>query len=274
MKRITRLLGVVTALVALTLGMATASAETTTNSPVLESIEKSRTLRVGMTGAQPPFNVKSKTGELIGMDVDIARLLASAMRVELEIVEKPFVDLLPALEDNEVDLVISGVTSTLKRNMRVPFVGPYFVSGISILTKSDVLATVSTAQQLNDEKLRIAALRGSTSEDLVEAALNKPSFTAVKEYDDAIKMLLDGDIDALVADAPICALSVLRYPDQGLVALSKPLTIEPIGIAVAPGDPLLINLVQNYMQALEATGALEQLQKKWFKSGAWLIQLP
>lgn len=273
MRRITRMAGALVALLAMTVGMATAVAQNS-NSPVLERVEKTRTLRVGMSGTQPPFNMKSKSGELIGMDVDIARLLANSMRVELEIVEKPFVDLLPALEDNEVDLVISGVTSTLKRNMRVPFVGPYFVSGISILTKSDVLANISSAQELNDEKLRIAALRGSTSEELVEAALNKPKFTAVKDTDKAVQMLLDGEVDAVVADAPICALSVLRYPDQGLVSLTKPLTIEPIGIAVAPGDPLLINLVQNYMQALEATGALEQLQNKWFKSGAWLIQLP
>ena len=272
MNRISRIFSLVIVTVAMLASVSTASAAGT--SPVLERIEKTRTLRVGMTGTQPPFNVKSKTGELIGMDVELARLLARAMRVELELVAMPFADLLPALEDQEVDLVISGVTATLKRNIRVPFVGPYFVTGISILTKSDLLATVTTAQQLNDEKLKIAALRGSTSEDLVEAALDKPAFIAVKEYDDAVQMLLDGEIDALVADGPTCALSVLRYPDQGLVTLSQPLTVEPIGIAVAPGDPLLINLVQNYLQALEATGALEQLQKKWFQSGAWLIQLP
>ena len=73
---------------------------------------------------------------------------------------------------------------------------------------------------------------------------------------------------------PIIMLSMLRWPDAGLVAANKPLTIEPIGIAVPASDPLLLNLVQNYMGAMEASGVLEQLNKKWFQDGSWLVQLP
>ena len=72
------------------------------NSPVLSRIVTSGELRVGMSGTQPPFSVKSKSGELIGYDVDLANLLAAAMDVELKIVEKPFAQLLPALEAGEV----------------------------------------------------------------------------------------------------------------------------------------------------------------------------
>jgi len=69
-------------------------------------------------------------------------------------------------------------------------------------------------------------------------------------------------------------LSMLRWPDAGLVAAQNPLTVEPIGIAVPPGDPLLLNLVENYLGAIKSAGALEKLNEKWFKSGAWLMQLP
>jgi polar amino acid transport system substrate-binding protein len=254
--------------------LAVSTVNAAATSPVLERIEKSKTLRVGMTGTQPPFNVKNRDGELIGMDVDLARLLSRAIGVKLEIVEMPFAKLLPALEDNEIDLVISGVTATLKRNTRVPFAGPYYVSGKSILTKSDVLSSVQTAQEMNNANLSIAALRGSTSEEFVESVLDKPALTTTETHAEAVQLLLDGKVDAVVADGPVCALSILRYPGKGLVSLQNPLTIEPIGIAIAPGDPLLINLIQNYMRALEGTGALERLQKKWFESGAWLMQLP
>ena len=77
-----------------------------------------------------------------------------------------------------------------------------------------------------------------------------------------------------VADASIIMLSMMRWPDAGLVAADRPLTIEPIGIAVPATDPLLLNLVQNYMRAMEAGGVLERLHKKWFQDGGWLIQLP
>jgi polar amino acid transport system substrate-binding protein len=242
--------------------------------PGLDRITKTQTLRVGMTGGQPPFSMKNRDEKLIGMDVDLAKLLSSSMGVELQIVEMPFANLLPALEDGEVDVVLSGMTATLQRNVRVPFVGPYYVTGISILTKSSLLASVQTAEKMNSGDIRTAALRGSTSEEFVERNLPESQLTATVNHADAIKLLLDGDIDVLVADGPVCALSILRHPDNGLVTLERPLTIEPIGIAITPGDPLLVNLVQNYMQALRATGALEALQNKWFNSGAWLAQLP
>ena len=62
--------------------------------------------------------------------------------------------------------------------------------------------------------------------------------------------------------------------DQGLVTLSEPLTIEPIGLAVSPGDSLMLNFLQNYLVALEGVGVLEELEAKWFKDGGWLIHLP
>jgi hypothetical protein len=56
--------------------------------------------------------------------------------------------------------------------------------------------------------------------------------------------------------------------------LAKPLTIEPIGVALAPGDSLLLNMVENYLGALEAVGLLDALEAKWFEDGAWLLQVP
>lgn len=255
------------------LAFSTASAQDN-SSPVLKRISKSGTLTVGMTAAQPPFNVKNRDGKTIGLDVDLAQLLANSMGVELEIKEMAFAKLLPALEDGDIDMVMSGMTATLQRNTRVPFVGPYFVGGISILTTSDNIAKAQSAEDLNQGGLRIAALKGSTSEDFAEKALNKPDMTATDTHAEAVQLLTEGKVDAVIADATVCALSILRNPDTGLVTLNRPLTLEPIGIALAPGDALLINLVQNYLMALEGTGALDALEAKWFGNAAWMAQVP
>ncbi len=55
--------------------------------PVLSRIVTSGKLRIGMTGDQPPLNVMSRSGQLIGMEVDLANLLASSMQVDLVIVQ-------------------------------------------------------------------------------------------------------------------------------------------------------------------------------------------
>jgi polar amino acid transport system substrate-binding protein len=241
---------------------------------VLSRIVKNGELRVGMSGNQPPFCVKSKSGELIGYEVDLAKLLANAMGVELKIVEKPFGQLLGTLEAGEVDAVMSGMTMTPERNVRVAFVGPYMVSGKSILTTSAALAAIDEASDIDQADIRLAALAGSTSQKFVEKVIPKAKLTAIADYDEGVKAVMEGNVDAMVADFPICALTMLRYPDAGLATLSKPLTIEPIGIALPPGDSLLVNMVTNYLGALEGTGLLELLEKRWFEDGSWLLQVP
>jgi polar amino acid transport system substrate-binding protein len=170
-------------------------------------------------------------------------------------------------------MVISGMTPTLQRNMRAAFVGPYHITGKSILTRSETIAALGS-NDLNREDLRIAALKGSTSEDFVRRVAPNAKVVATDTYDDAIDKLLANKAELFVADASIIMLSIMRWPDAGLTAAQRPLTIEPIGIAVPASDPLLLNLVENYMSALESSGALEKLEEKWFKSGGWLVQLP
>jgi polar amino acid transport system substrate-binding protein len=244
------------------------------SAPVLSRIVESGTLKVGMSGDQPPFNVVSKSGQLIGYEVDLANLLADAMGVKVEFVQKPFGELMGALEKGEIDAIMSGMTMTPKRNLKAAFVGPYIVSGKSILTKSATLAALKNAEEIDSAAIKIAALKGSTSEKFVQNVLEKTTYMPVDNYDTGVQMVIDGKADALVADFPICALSQMRFPDAGLATLNEPMTIEPIGIALAPGDSLLVNMVSNYLGALEGIGLLDALEKKWFEDGAWLIQLP
>ena len=148
------------------------------------------------------------------------------------------------------------------------------VSGKSILTTSAALAAIDEASDIDQADIRLAALAGSTSQKFVEKLIPKAKLTAIADYDEGVKAVMEGNVDAMVADFPICALTMLRYPDAGLATLSKPLTIEPIGIALPPGDSLLVNMVTNYLGALEGTGLLELLEKRWFEDGSWLLQVP
>jgi polar amino acid transport system substrate-binding protein len=227
-----------------------------------------------MSGDQAPLNVKSKSGEVIGLEADLAQLLAAAMGVELKIVEKPFPDLLPALKAGKVDMVMSGVTITLERNTRFAFVGPYFISGKSILTKSATLSQADESEDINEKGLTLTALAGSTSQGFVEAVAPSAKLVTIQSYDEGVKLVLEGKADALVADFPACLIAVLRHANSGLATLTVPLTVEPVGIALPPGDPLLVNLVENYLGALEGVGLLERLREKWFADGSWLAKLP
>ena len=240
----------------------------------LQRILDIQELRVGLTGSQPPLNMRNRSNEIIGLEVDLVRALAESMGLEARLVVKPFAELLPALERGDVDLVISGLTITPERNARVAFAGPYFISGKSVLTKSRKISNVEDPSALNDPQHTYAALAGSTSERFVEDVFPKAQLVPTRDYDAAVRMVIDDRVDALVADFPICGVSVLRYPQAGLHTLVTPFTIEPLGIALPADDPLFVNLVQNYLNTLDNTGLLTQLKAKWFSHGAWVAELP
>ncbi len=252
----------------------TASDAAAQDSPVLDRIVETSTLRVGMSGSQPPFSMKARDGALMGLEVDLANTLAAMMKVEVEFVEKPFADLIPALESGEVDMVLSGMSITTDRSRSVSFVGPYVMSGKSILTKSATLAAIQDAGDLNVSEIRLVALKNSTSEKFVRTNLPAAQLTTVASYDEAIEMLRADQAGALIADMPICMLTVLRFPNEGFTTLEQPLTIEPIGLAIPANDAQLENLVRNYVAALEGTGILESLRKAWLENGSWVASLP
>ncbi|MCG6910393.1 MAG: transporter substrate-binding domain-containing protein [Deltaproteobacteria bacterium] len=241
--------------------------------PVIERIVKNGKLVVGTSGAQPPLSATDKNGEIIGMDADIAQLIAHNMGVKIEFKTMPFADLLPALSTGSVDLVISGMTITPKRNMEVAFVGPYYISGKGILTKKKHLDALQGAAGLNQAQFRVTALKDSTSQRFVEKEAPKAKLIPATSYDQAIQWLFDDNVDVLIADAPFCALTAFRFPEKGLTAGQDRLTFEPLGIAVKE-DALMINWLQNFMLALNGSGELKHLTQKWLQDGSWISQLP
>jgi polar amino acid transport system substrate-binding protein len=243
------------------------------DSPVLARVVSSGTLRVGMSGNQPPLNFIAKDGNPMGLEVDLAGAIAKLMDVELEIVQKPFGELLGSLQKGEVDLVMSGMTITAERNLKVAFVGPYFLSGKSILTRSSTLAQADETGDLDQANLTLAALEGSTSQQFVEALMSKATLVTTKDYDEAVKLLLADEVQALVADREIVELTRFLHPKEDLTTLKQPLTIEPIGVAVPPGDGLLLNFLENTIGALEASNALGALRARWLEQGDWVAHL-
>src|SRR5512139_1551832 len=111
-----------------------AADESTKVSPVLDRILAKKELVVGTAASMPPLNMTTKDGQIVGMEVDLARFFANGMGVKLTLKTMRFNDLLPALGKGQVDMVLSAMTITPQRNLTVAFAGPYFASGKSILT--------------------------------------------------------------------------------------------------------------------------------------------
>jgi polar amino acid transport system substrate-binding protein len=255
-------------------GQAFAAGEGTRVSPVIDRIVAKKELVVGTAASMPPLNMTTKDGQIVGLEMDLARLFAEGMEVKLTLKPMRFNDLLPALAAGQVDMVLSGMTIVPARNLRVAFVGPYFASGKSILAKKANVESLDEIAKMNNPEKILVALKGSTSQMFVEKLMPKAKLVLADDYGQAVAMVRDDKAIAMVADYPICLVSVYRYPDAGLATLSKPISYEPIGVALPASDPLLVNWVQNFLNTLEKTGGMEGLVERWFKDASWISRLP
>jgi polar amino acid transport system substrate-binding protein len=166
------------------------------------------------------------------------------------------------------------MTITPERNLEVAFAGPYFITGKSVLAKPGIIDEMADTAALDNPKRSYAALAGSTSEQFVKDLFPKAKLVTTADFDQAVEMVIDGKVDALIADFEICSVATWRHPEAGLEVLQNPFTIEPLGIALPADDPLLVNLVTNYLKTLEYTGLLGQFKAKWLSDGSWINELP
>jgi len=247
---------------------------TATAGSVVDRIQKAGELTVGMSGDQPPLNATDRSGKVIGLEADLAARMASDMGVKLKVVRMQFSELLPALSQGKIDLILSGMTITPRRNLKVVFVGPYYITGKAFLTKLETIASLKHADGIDRPEYTVVALKGSTSQRYVEKVLPNARLVTTKNYDEGIDMLIRDKAHVMVADFHFCAVSALRYKDKGLTTVSAPFTYEPIGVAMPAGDPLLVNWMQNFLVTLNGSGELKKMADRWFGSAAWLSELP
>jgi polar amino acid transport system substrate-binding protein len=222
-----------------------------------------------MTGKQPPLNMKNKQGRVIGLEPDLARMMAKAMGIPVNLKLMDFFELFPALESGRIDLILSGMTITPDRNLKVAFVGPYLVSGKAFLTKADHLVQCQELCDVDSPQTTLTALKGSTSQHFVEKMIPKARLVLARDYDEAIRLVIEEKVDALIADQLTCLLAVIRHPQQGLRTSLKTFSQEPLGIALPGTDPLFINWMDNFLKALQGSGELKKMAEAWINNEIW-----
>lgn len=185
----------------------------------------------------------------------------------------PFDELIPALEGGKIDMIIACMTITPPRNMRVAYVGPYFMSGQSLITTKEIATGIKTADDINKPDFSVGVTGGTTSEISARGMMPKARIVVKKTLAEVLDLMLQGKVMGVITDYPTASVVALQYQDKGIIGL-KPFTVEPVGIAVRPDDFLFVNLMQNFLNTLQINGQLQAMTNRWFENPWWLNQLP
>lgn len=242
------------------------------DSPSLQQIRSRGELRVGLEVGYMPFELRDKSGDIIGFDVDMARLMAHRLGVRLRLVNTQWDGIIPALLTDKFDLLMSGMTITEERARSVRFSDPYVVIGQTVLLHPRLRGVITRYDQLNDAQYVVSTKLGVTGEIAAREHLPRAQLKTFETEADAVVELRNGRADAFVYDLPFNAIYAAQYP-AAVVHLDMPFTTEPLGWAARLDDPAFIDWVNAFLAQTRSDGSYDALYRKWFVNGAWLGRL-
>ncbi|WP_299731058.1 transporter substrate-binding domain-containing protein [uncultured Endozoicomonas sp.] len=225
-------------------------------------------LRVGLDAGYMPFEMTNKQGKIVGFDVDIARQMAKAMGVELEIVNTAWDGIIPALVTDKFDIIMSGMTLTSERNLQINFANPYIVVGQSVLLRKGLKDKVKSYKDLNDPKYTVVSRLGTTGDIATKRMLSKAKQRMYETEADGAIEVANNKVDAFIYDLPFNAVYASQHPDQ-LIHLDTPFTYEPLAWGVRKGDPDFVNWLNNFLTQIQGDGTYDKIYGKWFESSEW-----
>ena len=235
----------------------------------LNSIIKNNQLRVCLEPGYVPFEMRDKHGRIIGFDVDIAKKMAKDMGVNLKLVPTAWDGIISALITNKCDIIISGMTITQKRNLKVAFTEPYFLVGQTLLVNKKH-AGVKSYKDLDKPGIVITTKLGTTGEIAARKLFKKATIKTFDSESAAVQEVLNNRADAFIYDKPYNELFMADKGKGKLIFLNQDLTYEPLGFAINHGDPDFLNWLNNFLRQIKHDRTYERFYNKWFKNTDWL----
>ena len=245
---------------------APATAQDTAPASVIEEIVERGVMKVGMA-TFVPWAMRGKDGDLIGFEIDVARKLAADMGVEVEFVPTAWPAIIPALIERKFDVIISGLSITPARNLKVNFTIPYAHSGQQMVANT-ALAGGFTVEDFNAANVVIACREASPCQAVQKLF---PKATARRFDDDvmAFQEVVNGKAHAMVSSAPKPRFWMNRFPKKLFLPSEETLTRSDEAIAVRKGDPDAINFFSNWIRVNTSNGWLKESHDYWFKGQSW-----
>lgn len=219
-------------------------------------------LRVGIATIYPPLAFK-KNGRIEGVEADFARQLGSALDVKVTLVELPWGELIPALLDKRIDVIMSGMSITEARSKLVTFTHPYLrVGQMALIRRSDYQRLRKTSA-MNLPTSRVGFQTHTTGEQYVRRKLTQAQLKGFNSPEAGIAALRDGEIDFFVYDAPTIWRTTSGGKEPELMGRYTPLTEEYLAWAVRKDDESLRERLNAALLHWQQDGEAEHILDRW-----------
>ena len=230
-------------------------------SSVLYKVRDRGVLRVATEPTFPPFE-SIEDGTIVGFDADLAKILADELGVELSFKRVKFESIIPTLTGGDVDLIISAMTATPERALKVSYSDPYFVTATNLLVSTKRAPGASGVKDLDQDGRIIAVKLGTTGDITATRIFKHAEIRRLKTQNLAALDVAQGNADAFLYDLSAVRAQHATHPDTTYV-IETPVSAEPYAIACRKGDPETVAWLNLVIRTLRLDGRMRELYEKY-----------
>ena len=224
----------------------------------LENVKAAGKIVVGMECAYAPYNwttstpsdttvpiANSRGSYADGYDVQIAKLIAKELGVELVIMAIEWDGLIPALENGEIDMIIAGMSPTDERKLSIDFSNTYFDSNLVMVVKKD--GAYANADDIQDfSGAKITGQLNTFHYTVIDQINGVNKHTALQDFSALIQSLDSGAVDGYVCEKPGAISAVAANDSFAYVEFEngKGFTCDPAESSISVGVRLESSLTE------------------------------
>lgn len=192
-----------------------------------------------------------ENGEIVGIDIDIAREVAKELGKELIVKDIAFDSIINEIKTGKSDFAAAGISYTEERAKAVAFSNNYADSKQVVLVRND--STINSSDDLKNAK--IAVQLGSVADTYVTSKYKKAEIIRQKKYLATIQDLEDGKADCVVMDE-LPAKEILKTKENMRI-LDKALVVDSYGIIVKHSNKELLDVINSVIKRMQDDGSLD-----------------
>jgi polar amino acid transport system substrate-binding protein len=218
-------------------------------------------LRVGVTSTYPPIIFK-QADQIVGVESELAALLGARLGRTPQLFEMPFTEQIDALLAGRTDIVMSGMSITDARKLRVAFTEPYLEAGLMAAVRTADVRLYPSRDAVLATNATVGVIEGTTGDVFVQRNFPNARRVAFTRASDGALGLRRRTVDMFVHDAPSIAWLVSANEAE-LGAVRQYLNREPLAWALRPTDTALLGQINAVLAGWKQDGTLAGVLGRW-----------
>lgn len=233
-----------------------------THRPTSASATLKDELIVGMELKFPPFETIDSSGNPTGVSVDLAEAIGAKLGVKIRIKSIDYPSLIPALQSQNIDLIISSMTITEERLESIAFSDEYAKSDLALLLNKS--SSVTNWSELDTPESTIAVKQGTLGAMWAKKHLPKATLKEFSEVSAAMLDVNNGFSTAFIYD-PLSLIEGSSSLTQTRLLLDPLPEVKGWGIGMRKNDTQLLNIVNDALKVIKEEGFFDAMRIKYLQ---------